>query len=57
MEKWRNIHQSLILLTLIESLALDLSVAVNTTINLIVLFQHFRIEYVCVCVCETLSIH
>ena len=55
MEKWRNIHQSLILLTLIESLALDLSVAVNTTINLVVLFQHSRIE--CVCVTETLSIH
>ena len=50
MAKWRNIRQSLIPLTLIESLALDLSVVVSTTIKLVVLFQHFRIECVCVCV-------
>ena len=48
MAKWRNIRQSLIPLTLIECLALELSVAVSITINLIVLFQHIRIECVCV---------
>ena len=55
MEKWRNIRQSLIPLTLIESLALGLIVTVSPTINLVVLFQHFRIEGVCMS--ETLSIY
>ena len=51
MEKWRNIRQSLIPRTLIESLALGLSVSVRTTISLVVFCEYFNTLELKVCVC------
>ena len=56
MEKWRNICRCLIPLTLFESLALDLSVAVSTTINLVVFCEYFNTLELNVFVSKTLSI-
>ena len=56
MEKWRNIRQSLIPRTLIESLALGLSVSVRTTISLVVFCEYFNTLELNVFVSKTLSI-